>query len=124
MPKIYHRETLPSNTARKKKDEHARKRNVIMNFRVSPIEKELINARIRATGLSKSAFFIESCLYQKVLVKGNIKTFTIMKNEIMKIFSLLDKSSYDINSLKADDIGSFRIIIEIIERRLRSNNRK
>ena len=73
--KIYTRETQSKGTVKKPKDEKARKRNTIINFRVSPEEKARIDARIAMTGLNKAEFFIESCLYQTVLVKGNIRTF-------------------------------------------------
>ena len=53
MDKIYRRETQLGGTPKKKKNEKNRKRNVIMNFRVSPAEKEAIDARIAMTGLSK-----------------------------------------------------------------------
>ena len=46
MGKIYRRETLKTSTTPKKKDEKRRKRNVIMNFRVSQEEKERIEERI------------------------------------------------------------------------------
>lgn len=36
MDKIYRRKTQLGNTPKKKKDEHARKRNQILNFRVTP----------------------------------------------------------------------------------------
>ena len=42
MDKIYRRTTQLSNTPKKKKNEKNRVRNTIMNFRVSPNEKELI----------------------------------------------------------------------------------
>ena len=45
MDKIYRRPTQSNGTPKKKKDEKVRKRNVIMNFRVSPQEKELIDKR-------------------------------------------------------------------------------
>ena len=53
MDKIYRRATQGSGTPKKKKVEKNRVRNTIMNFRVSPQEKELIDARIALTGLSK-----------------------------------------------------------------------
>ena len=46
MGKIYRRETLKTSTTPKKKDEKRRKRNVIMNFRVSPEEKERIEEHL------------------------------------------------------------------------------
>ena len=60
MGKIYRRETLKTSTTPKKKDEKRRKRNVIMNFRVSPEEKERIEERIALSGLMKSEYFINS----------------------------------------------------------------
>ena len=42
MGKIYRKETLKTSTTPKEKDEKRRKRNVIMNFRVSPEEKSVL----------------------------------------------------------------------------------
>lgn len=50
MDKIYRRTTQLGGTPPKKKNEKNRVRNIIMNFRVSPHEKELIDARIKLTG--------------------------------------------------------------------------
>ena len=61
--KIYKRATLHTISVKTKKEE-SRKRNVILNFRVSEKEKELIEKRIELSGLKKSEFFIQSCLYQ------------------------------------------------------------
>lgn len=58
MDKIYRRATQGSGTPKKKKVEKNRVRNTIMNFRVSPQEKELIDARIALTGLSRSEFLL------------------------------------------------------------------
>ena len=74
MGKIYRRETLKTNTTSKKKDEKRRKRNVIMNFRVSPEEKERIEERIALSGLKKSEYFINSCVNNKVTAYGNVRT--------------------------------------------------
>lgn len=70
MGKIYRRPTQLGGTPKRKKNEKNRVRNTIMNFRVSPDEKKLIEARISATGMTKAEFFIQSCLYQKILVRG------------------------------------------------------
>lgn len=65
MDKIYRRETQLGGTPKKKKNEKNRKRNVIMNFRVSPAEKEAIDARIAMTGLSKSDFLLRAVCIRK-----------------------------------------------------------
>ena len=114
MDKIYRRSTQLGNSPKRKKDEKRRKRNVIMNFRVSADEKAAIDRRIEASGLTKSKFFIESCMYQKVLVKGNIRTFSKIREEIRNLKFRLD----DENELKIrkEDAEAFRMIAEILER--------
>ena len=85
MGKIYRRETLKTSTTPKKKDEKRRKRNVIMNFRVSPEEKERIEERIALSGLMKSEYFINSCLDNKVMAYGNVRTFEKIKQSLIDI---------------------------------------
>ena len=84
MTKIFRRETLVCGKNEKKPE--TRKRDVIINFRVSPEEKRLIDARIDMIGLSKASFLIQSCLYQAVLVKGNIKTFDKINSKMQEIY--------------------------------------
>lgn len=114
MDKIYRRRTQTSGTEKKKKNEKNRARNVIMNFRVSAKEKELIEARVAMSGLPKAEFFIESCLYQAILVKGNIKTFTEIKNKITQLEISL-KEDNDLSKLEPAQIESLRIILEILD---------
>ena len=91
MGKIYRRETLKTSTTPKKKDEKRRKRNVIMNFRVSPEEKERIEERIALSGLMKSEYFINSCLDNKVMAYGNVRTFEKIKQSLIDIEEHLSK---------------------------------
>lgn len=70
---------------RKKKDEHARMRNVILNFRVSPRERDLIERRIALSGMPKGEFFIQSCLYQAILVKANIRAIDRIRKSVREI---------------------------------------
>lgn len=67
MAKIYRRDNLVSGVTPKKKNEKNRKRSVIVNFRVTPEEKQLIDERIALSGLPRAEFFIQSCMYQKVI---------------------------------------------------------
>lgn len=114
MDKIYRRPTQSNGTPRKKKDEKARKRNVIMNFRVSPQEKELIEKRIALSGLSKSEFFIQSCMYQKILVKGNVRTYDEMRKQLAVIKEHLSKVE-STEDLELDVMESLRMIAEILD---------
>ncbi len=114
MDKIYRRPTQVSGTPKKKKDEKARKRNVIVNFRVTQIEKELIDARIALSGLDKSMFFIESCLYQTVLVKGNIKSFSAIREEVAHIKKYFE-DGYKLEDMEPEQLMSMKTILEIID---------
>ena len=113
MDKIYRRSTQLSNTPKKKKNEKARVRNTIMNFRVSPQEKELIEARIALTGLPKAKFFIESCMYQTILVKGNIKIFTEINTKMADIATAINES-IKLEELDPEIRETFRTILEIL----------
>ena len=114
--KIYRRTTQLSDTPKRKDDEKARKRNVIVNFRVSQKEKELIDRRIELSGLKKSDYFIESCLYQKILVKGNIRTSDTMREQLGKITEILNASEgKDFSDVFSQEDGmTLKTIAEIL----------
>lgn len=113
--KIFSRTTQLKRTGKKPVNEKARKRNTIINFRVTPEEKKRIDARIAMTGLSKSEFFIESCLYQTVLVKGNIRTFSEFEHEIRQLSSQFDKN-IALEHMDPVQQESLRMILEILEK--------
>ena len=115
VDKIYRRPTQSKEKrkSRSKKNEKNRVRNVIMNFRVSPTEKELIENRIKLTGMLKSKFFIQSCLYQTILVKGNIKTFIEIKKQIEQISKQINRNP-NLEELEPEQVESLRIILEIL----------
>lgn len=113
MSKIYRRSTLIKNT-KSKKDKN-RKRSVIMNFRVSPEEKELIDKRIELSGLGRADYFIESCMYQKLLVKGNIKTFDAIRKTVKDIDDKLI-GLVSVDELDGRTLESLRMVLEILDR--------
>lgn len=114
MAKIYRRDTLVSGVTPKKKNEKNRKKNVIMNFRVSQEEKQLIDERIALSGLPKAEFFINSCMHQKIVTLGNIKTFDEMKKKLFLIdmhLQQIEKSE----ELDIEILESLRMILEMFE---------
>ncbi len=119
MDKIFRRATqsngLNDDEQIRKRNECNRTRSVFLNFRMTPTERELIETRIKLSGLSKSQYFIESCLYQTILVKGNIKTFTEINNSMKEIYQCLNTNP-DLTALDSWQIESLRIILEILDR--------
>ena len=113
MAKIYRRTTLISGT-KKKKDEKKRKRNIIINFRVSPEEKQMIEERVKLSGMAKGEYFIQSCMYQKISVLGNIRTFDAIKESVSK----LDRKLMELQSVEELDevtLESLRMVLELLD---------
>lgn len=112
MAKIYRRDNIVSGVTPKKKNEKNRKRSVIVNFRVTPEEKQLIDERIALSGLPRAEFFIQSCMYQKVITFGNVKTFDGIKKKLLVIdehLQAVEKSE----ELDLKILESLRMILEM-----------
>lgn len=114
MAKIYRRDNLVSGVRPKKKNEKNRKRSVIVNFRVTPEEKQLIDERIALSGLARAEFFINSCMHQKIVTFGNVRTFGEMKRKIIGIdrhLQQIEKSE----ELNLEVLESLRMILEMLD---------
>ena len=120
--KIYRRPTQLGGTPKKKKNEKRRKRNTFINFRVSPDEKERIEARVALSGMPKEKYIIASCLYQTILVKGNIRTFTEIKNRMEELAGKIDKNPR-LEDLEPGRAETLKTILEIIDRRFAKEER-
>ena len=113
MAKIYRRENLVSGVTPKKKNEKNRKRSVIVNFRVTPEEKQLIDERIALSGLPRAEFFIQSCMYQKVITFGNVKTFDAIRKKLLVIDEHLQAVQKS-EELDLEILESLRMILEML----------
>lgn len=113
MAKIYRRDNLVSGVVPKKKNEKNRKRSVIVNFRVTPEEKQLIDERIALSGLPRAEFFIQSCMYQKVITFGNVKTFDAIRKKLLVIDEHLQAVQKS-EELDLEILESLRIILEML----------
>ena len=114
MTKIFKRDTLISGVSPKMKDEKKRKRSVIVNFRMTPEEKKLLDNRIELSGMQRQDFFIQSCLYQKIITYGNIRTFDVMRKKVVEInkhLNLISKSE----ELDLEVLESLRMILEMLD---------
>lgn len=113
MAKIYRRDSLVLGVAPEKKKEKNRKRSVIMNFRVTPEEKQLIDERIALSGLPRADYFIQSCMQQKVITYGNVKTFDATKKKLLVIDEHLQAVGKS-EELDLEILESLRMILEML----------
>ena len=114
MTKLFQRDTLISGVSPKMKDEKKRKRSVIVNFRMTPEEKKLLDNRIELSGMQRQDFFIQSCLYQKIITYGNIRTFDVMRKKVVKINKHLNSISKS-EELDLEVLESLRMILEMLD---------
>lgn len=85
-----------------------------MNFRVSEKERELIERRIALSGMTKAEFFIQSCLYQAILVKGNIRTFDKIRERLSAIENEISEIK-EISEMNAETLLELRTILELLK---------
>jgi len=98
---------------KKKRNEKNRKRNTFMNFRVSETERALIEKRIALSGMTKAEFFIQSCLYQAILVRGNIRTFDKIRESLSAIESKLSDMEKN-PELTKEELIELRTVLEML----------
>lgn len=120
MTKIYRRNSLVEGIEAKKKGDKKRKRSIIVNFRMSPEEKQLLDDRIELSGMQRQAYFIESCLHQQVITYGNIKSFDAIRKKI----SLIDhhlQALTKVDELDHEVLESLRMVLEMLDSLYGSN---
>ena len=113
MAKIYRQDNLVSGVVPKKKNEKNRKRSVIVNFRVTQEEKQLIDERIALSGLPRAEFFIQSCMDKKVITFGNVKTFDAIRKKLLVIDEHLQAVQKS-EELDLEILESLRMILEML----------
>lgn len=112
---IYRRSTLaPKKMTQKKKDESKRFRNQIVNFRVSPEEKEILDERIRLSGLARQDYFLQSIFYQQIVTYGSVKVFTEMREQMDQILRRLEEMG-EAGRIDENSLETLRTIAEIIK---------
>jgi len=110
---MFIRNSLKKKRGRKKKrNEHNRLRNKILNFRTTPEEREKIEARIALSGLEKQDYFIQSCLYNKVICYGNVRVFEEIQNRLLSIENELKHITVT-EDVSADTLENLRMILEL-----------
>ena len=111
---MFIRENLKNNSLpeKGKKDEPLRVRNQILNFRTSPEERKKIENRIALSGLTKSEFFIQSCMNQKIVVYGNVRVFAEINKQLSAIMEHITSTDFP-DDLDENILENLRTIMEL-----------
>lgn len=100
--------------AGKKCIDYERKRNVIINFRLSPEERTELETRIDLSGRPKQDYMIQSSLCQKIVVLGNKRLFEKVQQRLDKIEPQLHKM-IESENIEPEAMTELRIIFEIMD---------
>ena len=82
-----------------------------ISFRISPREREEIEAKILASGLSKKDYFVRSCIYNRVCVVGKkelvyqlVEELKIMQTNIREVTEQFEKTEIDLTPEGLEDM--------------------
>lgn len=97
---------------KKKKDEHNRKRDIIVNFRMSPEERAELEQRILICGKKKQDYMIQSSLEQKLEIVANRKMLLDIRHRMDVIEAEL-KRVVSADAVDMEKLAGLKSLIEL-----------
>ena len=97
-----------------------------ISFRISPREREEIEAKILASGMSKRDYFVRSCIYNRICVVGKkeliyqlVEELKIMQTNIREVTDQLEQaeitlSEEGLKDMKNDCLDMLKAIIWLL----------
>lgn len=73
-----------------------------ISFRISPREREEIEAKIFASGMKKKDYFVRSCIYNRVCVVGKKETVYQIVEKLQKMQSRMEELAEQIKGEKPE----------------------
>ncbi|MEG0528348.1 MAG: hypothetical protein RR531_12610 [Longicatena sp.] len=98
----------------KKLDAKGRFRGYTTAFRMSFEEHEELNKRIALLGLEKQEYMIQRALDKTIVVKGNMRMYKALRNQIDELNVNLCKYMNCGITISAEELEMMRYIIEIV----------
>lgn len=111
---IFRQETIQKQAKQirnKKMRENNRKRNHILNFRVSDEEYELINKKIEFSKMSKQDYFIQLLTEHEISVRADYRVADAIAKEIFQLARVIKK----VGKLNEIEDETLLYILEIYE---------
>ena len=82
-----------------------------ISFRISPRERDEIEAKIKASGMQKKDYFVRSCIYNRVCVVGKkeliyqlVEELKIMQTNIREVAEQFEKAEIDLTPEGLEDM--------------------
>lgn len=96
---------------KQKKNEKNRKRNRILNFRVSGEEYDLINKQVEISGLSKQEYFIQLLGEHEINISADYRVVDAISKEIFQLARAIKK----FGKLNEEEQDVLLYVLEIYE---------
>ena len=88
-----------------------------ISFRISTREREEIEAKILASGMSKRDYFVRSCIYNRVCVVGKkeliyrlVEELKIMQTNIREVTDQFEQAEITLSEEGLQDMKTSRIV--------------
>lgn len=115
MEKMFRPESLQKRSkqikAKKIKNGKNRKRNCILNFRVSQKGYDLINKQVEISGLSKQHYFIQLLCEHKINITADCRVLDAIAKEVFQLARVIKK----FGKLNEEEQGILLYALEIYE---------
>ena len=87
-------------------DGHGRWRSKTIAFHVSPEEDASIDLHAKLSGLTKQEYLIRRCQQQDIIVRGNIKVYKNLKDQLEDVLTELKRldNASEVNDLLTETI--------------------
>ena len=95
-------------------DSHNRLRSVVIGFRMSPEEAELLNSLVKASGLNKQDYLISRVLQRDVIINGNPRVFIGLKKELIALYNEFQRLN-DCSQITDEQLLLLNQIIKILK---------
>ena len=109
--KMFRRHSLDEISQKNRNKEKNRKRNRILNFRVSEEEYDLINKKIEISGLKKQDYFLQMLLNHEVKLVSDYRLSDNIAKEIFQLAKVIKK----FGKLNDDEADILIYVLEIYE---------
>ena len=73
-----------------------------ISFRISPRERDEIEAKIKASGMQKKDYFVRSCIYNRVCVVGKKETVYQIVEKLQEMQSRMEELAEQIKGEKPE----------------------
>jgi len=99
--------------SQKNKDFQGRFRNKIIAFRVSPEENEILNAKVKMSGLTKQDYLIDCSTDKEITVQPNSYVYKSLKNQL-QVFIKRFKEISSLDELSLDETIVLEVLLKTI----------